>query len=68
LNEVQINKDIEMACEDRASFDAIHFQFRLAQADVKALLKKQLKCIIYKLWRELVANCKTKDNARDQKQ
>ncbi len=53
-----------MAWEDRTSFDAIHFQFRLAESDVKALLQKQLKCSIYKLWREWVANCKTKVNTR----
>jgi uncharacterized protein (TIGR03643 family) len=30
------------------------------EADVKALMKKELKFSSYKLWRERVENCKTK--------
>ncbi|MEO6177072.1 MAG: TIGR03643 family protein [Flavobacterium circumlabens] len=64
LNDVQIDRIIEMAWEDRTPFDAIHFQFGLAEADVKALMKKELKFSSYKLWRERVENCKTKHAAR----
>ncbi len=60
LNEVQIDRIIEMAWEDRTPFDAIKFQFGLAEADVKALMKKELKFSSYKLWRKRVENCKTK--------
>lgn len=60
LNEIQIDRIIEMAWEDRTPFDAIKFQFGLAEADVKALMKKQLKFSSYKLWRKRVENCKTK--------
>ncbi|OOV17560.1 TIGR03643 family protein [Flavobacterium sp. LM4] len=60
LNEVQIDRIIEMAWEDRTPFDAIKFQFHLSEADVKALMKKELKFSSYKLWRERVENCKTK--------
>ena len=49
-----------MAWEDRTPFDAIKFQFGLSEADVKALMKKELKFSSYKLWRERVENCKTK--------
>ena len=55
-----INRIIEMAWEDRTPFDAIKFQFGLSDADVKALMKKELKFSSYKLWRERVENCKTK--------
>lgn len=55
-----INRIIEMAWEDRTPFDAIKFQFGLLEADVKALMKKELKFSSYKLWRERVENCKTK--------
>jgi uncharacterized protein (TIGR03643 family) len=60
LTEIQIDRIIEMAWEDRTPFDAIKFQFGLAEADVKALMKRELKFSSYKLWRERVENCKTK--------
>ncbi|WP_431244411.1 TIGR03643 family protein [Flavobacterium sp. P21] len=64
LNEIHIDRILEMAWEDRTPFDAIQFQFGLAEADVKALMKKELKFSGYKLWRERVENCKTKHVAR----
>ncbi|QGK73531.1 TIGR03643 family protein [Flavobacterium sp. SLB02] len=64
LNEVQIDRIIEMAWEDRTPFDAIKFQFNLSEADVKALMKKELKFSSYKLWRERVENCNTKHAAK----
>jgi uncharacterized protein (TIGR03643 family) len=60
LDEIAIDRIIEMAWEDRTPFDAIKFQFGLAEADVKALMKKELKFSSYKLWRKRVENCKTK--------
>ena len=60
LTELEIDRIIEMAWEDRTTFDAIKFQFGLSEADVKALMKKELKFSSYKLWRERVENCKTK--------
>lgn len=60
LENEDINRIIEMALEDRTPFDAIKFQFGLSEADVKALMKKELKFSSYKLWRERVENCKTK--------
>ena len=64
FDEIQIDRIIEMAWEDRTPFDAIKFQFGLTEADVKALMKKELKFKSYKLWRERVENCKTKHTAK----
>jgi len=64
LSEIQIDRIIEMAWEDRTPFDAIKFQFGLSEADVKALMKRELKFSSYKLWRERVENCKTKHVAK----
>ena len=64
LSDIQIDRIIEMAWEDRTPFDAIKFQFGLNEADVKALMKKELKFRSYKLWRERVENCKTKHLAK----
>jgi uncharacterized protein (TIGR03643 family) len=60
LTEKAIDRIIEMAWEDRTTFDAIQFQFGLNEAAVKALMKKNLRFSSYKLWRKRVENCKTK--------
>ena len=60
FSEIEIDRIIEMAWEDRTPFDAIKFQFGLLESDVKALMKKELKFSSYKLWRTRVENCKTK--------
>lgn len=64
LTDMQIDRIIEMAWEDRTPFDAIQFQFGLSEADVKALMKRELKFSSYKLWRQRVENCKTKHSAK----
>lgn len=60
ISDIDLDRIIEMAWEDRTPFDAIKFQFGLSEADVKALMKKNLKPRSYQLWRKRVENCKTK--------
>ena len=60
LSEQDINRIIEMAWEDRTTFDAIKFQFKLNESEVKALMKQKLKFTSYVLWRKRVESCKTK--------
>ncbi len=60
LSQLDINRIIEMAWEDRTTFDAIKFQFGLNESEVKALMKSKLKFSSYKLWRKRVESCKTK--------
>lgn len=60
LDDQAIDRIIEMAWEDRTPFDAIKAQFGLSEAEVKKLMKKELKFSSYKLWRERVEKCKTK--------
>lgn len=64
FSELEIDRIIEMAWEDRTPFDAIRFQFGLLESDVKVLMKKELKFSSYKLWRKRVENCKTKHEAK----
>lgn len=61
---IQMDRIIEIAWEDRTPFEAIKFQFDLNEADVKVLMKNQLKFSSYKLWRKRVENCKTKHLAK----
>lgn len=60
LSEADTNRIIEMAWEDRTPFDAIEFQFGLKEADVKALMKSNLKFSSYKLWRIRATNVSIK--------
>lgn len=64
LSETDIDRIIEMAWEDRTPFDAIRFQFNLSEAEVKALMKKELKFSSYVLWRKRVESCTTKHSAK----
>lgn len=43
-----------MAWEDRTPFEAIHAQFGYTEADVIALMRKELKRSSFNLWRKRV--------------
>lgn len=60
LTESDIDRIIEMAWEDRTPFEAIEIQFGLKEAEVKALMKRELKFSSYKRWRQRVEACSTK--------
>lgn len=60
LSYIEIDRIIEMAWEDRTTFEAIEFQFGLSEMDVKALMRNKLKRSSYELWRKRVTNRKTK--------
>ena len=57
-----IDKDriIEMAWEDRTTFEAIEMQFGLKQQDVIKLMRKEMKASSFKLWRERTKGRSTK--------
>jgi uncharacterized protein (TIGR03643 family) len=52
LSLADIDRIIEMAWEDRTSFDAIEIQFGLNEQDVIALMRNQLKKSSWLLWRK----------------
>ncbi len=60
LSEMDIDRIIEMAWEDRTPFDAIKLQFGLNEQAVRNLMRKELKASSYKRWRVRVEACKTK--------
>lgn len=43
---------IEMAWEDRTSFEAIENQFGLKEKEVIALMRKEMKASSFKMWRK----------------
>ena len=54
MNPGDIDRVIEMAWEDRTPFEAIKFQFELSEAEVIALMRKELKSSSFKIWRKRV--------------
>jgi len=60
LDPIQIDRIIEMAWEDRTTFDAIQFQFGLKEQEVIDLMRKHMKRSSFKLWRARVQGRKTK--------
>ena len=56
----QINRIIEMAWEDRATFEAIESQFSLSEQQVISLMRKELKPKSFRNWRSRVSGRKTK--------
>ena len=60
LRNSDIDRVIEMAWEDRTTFDSIEYQFGLKEQDVKQLMRDNLKSSSYKLWRKRVYGRKTK--------
>ena len=59
-----MDRIIEMAWEDRTPFEAINIQFGLTEADVIALMRKQLKRSSFNLWRKRVNSGVSQKHAR----
>ncbi|MCG8236566.1 TIGR03643 family protein [Tenacibaculum finnmarkense] len=64
MNHRDIDRIIEMAWEDRTTFDAIKFQFGLKEQQVIELMRKELKLSSFKLWRARVQGRSTKHQAK----
>ena len=56
----ELDRIIEMAWEDRTSFDVIKKQFGIAEKDVIKLMRKELKEKSFKIWRKRVQGRSTK--------
>lgn len=54
LTEIDIDRIIEMAWEDRTPFEAILFQFGLTEKEVIKLMRRELKLTSFKRWRKRV--------------
>ena len=60
LSEEAIDRIIEMAWEDRTTFEAIEFQFGLPEAEVIKLMRNTMKKSSFKRWRARVSGRSTK--------
>ena len=59
-SEIDIDRIIEMAWEDRTPFEAITYQFSLSEQQVIALMRKEMNASSFKMWRKRVQGRKTK--------
>jgi uncharacterized protein (TIGR03643 family) len=63
LTITDIDRIIEMAWEDRTSFEAIEVQFGLPEKEVIALMRREMKASSFRLWRKR-ADGRTTKHAR----
>ncbi len=60
FTERELDRIIEMAWEDRTTFEAIEFQFGLKEEDVINIMRRQMKPSSFKMWRKRVQGRSTK--------
>ena len=56
----ETSRIIEMAWEDRTTFDSIKDQFGLSESEVIKIMRKHMKRNSFKMWRKRVSGRKTK--------
>lgn len=60
LTEREVDRVVEMAWEDRTTFDAIEEQFGLNEGEVIKLMRREMKLSSWKMWRKRVQGRSTK--------
>lgn len=64
LTQAEIDRIIQMAWEDRTSFEAIRTQFGLTPGEVIKLMRAQMTPSSFKMWRKRTSGRTTKHDAR----
>jgi uncharacterized protein (TIGR03643 family) len=54
MNQTDLDRIIEMAWEDRTPFEAIQYQFGMAEREVIQFMRQKLKRSSFNLWRKRV--------------
>lgn len=60
LTTADIDRIIEMAWEDRTTFEAIEHQFGLSEKEVIALMRREMKASSFRMWRKRTDGRSTK--------
>lgn len=63
FNLADIDRIIEMAWEDRTTFESIEVQFGLKEKEVIALMRKEMKLSSFKMWRKRTNGRSTKHSS-----
>lgn len=64
LSEIDKNRIIEMAWEDRTPFDAILSQFDITEKETITLMRREMKLSSFKMWRKRVQGRSTKHSKK----
>jgi len=56
----ELDRIIEMAWEDRTTFDAISFQFGISEQETIEIMRREMKPSSFRMWRERVQGRATK--------
>jgi uncharacterized protein (TIGR03643 family) len=57
---IDIDRIVEMAWEDRTSFDTIYDQFGITESEVIQIMRREMKRSSFLMWRKRVSGRKTK--------
>ena len=60
FTESELDRIIEMAWEDRTTFDAIKMQFGISEQETIEIMRKEMKLSSFKMWRARVQGRSTK--------
>ncbi|TAE49850.1 MAG: TIGR03643 family protein [Cytophagales bacterium] len=60
LTSIEIDRIIEMAWEDRTTFDAIEAQFKISESQTIQIMRQNMQPKSFKMWRKRVQNRATK--------
>lgn len=60
LDQRDIDRIVEMAWEDRTTFDAIELQFGMSEGQVIRLMRREMKPSSWRMWRKRVQGRNTK--------
>ena len=60
FTDIEIDRIIEMAWEDRTTFDAITLQFGISEKETIDLMRREMKLSSFKMWRKRVQGRATK--------
>lgn len=64
LSQIDIDRIIEMAWEDRTPFDVIAIQFDISESEVIKIMRREMKPSSFKMWRERVQGRSTKHSKK----
>ncbi|MCH7400975.1 TIGR03643 family protein [Belliella kenyensis] len=67
LSAEEVDRIVEMAWEDRTTFDAINNQFGVSEKEVIEIMRKTMKTSSFKMWRARVQGRKTKHASKNRK-
>ncbi|TVZ52839.1 TIGR03643 family protein [Dokdonia sp. Hel_I_53] len=60
----ELDRIIEMAWEDRTTFDAINYQFGISEREVIDIMRREMKPSSFRMWRARVQGRATKHEAK----